>query len=181
MKQRRSFARSCAGVSLAEAALAIVVVAVAIGAGLRAATQAAATRTAITEQTSARTLGQSLLDEVAAVQYEEPLVATIELGVEAGETVATARTTADDIDDYNSLTESVALDRDGFALQTGGRVWRRRVSVTWVSAADLTTVSDMETGVKLITVEVFNDRRVVCTLEVLRTRGWDVAARGAEP
>jgi type II secretory pathway pseudopilin PulG len=168
------------GIALVEAVLATLVVAIAIGAGLQAATASAKSRRTVLVQAISRQAAQAMLDEIVEQHYEEPGSVSAALGVDAGESRSTSRTTLDDVDDYAGLTETTLRSRDGTSINLAVPL-TRRVSVTWVRPSDPATSASTETGIKLVVVEVLSAGRVITRLEALRTRAMDVALRRRDP
>lgn len=87
----------------------------------------------------------------------------------------TTRSTFDDVDDYHLLDESPPLDAEGikmggFADDSRG-VWRRTVTVEYVSPTDARQKSLTPTAAKLITVTVERGGRRLASLTTVRTQG----------
>ncbi len=109
-------------------------------------------------------LARQLLDEIRQTSYADPS-GTGTFGPESGET----RSTYDDVDDYNGISENPPTDRSGAAI-AGYTGWKRTVVVAYVSptAVSGSTVGS-DQGIKRITVTVTSPRGVITTLVALRS------------
>ncbi len=157
------------GFTLVEATMCIVIVALMLVAGFAAAGSSARARLTLAEQRSGHALIRGVLAEIQQRPYTDPeLLAGF--GVEGGES-RTDRSTLDDVDDYEGLTESPALVLQG---ATFSRVpgWQLRVSVTF-ARFDQTTgklaASTSDVGLKLIRVTARSPRGVEHAAEALRS------------
>ncbi len=153
------------GFSLVEATLSIARVgmmataALAVVAGARRAEQMAADRV------RAQLLAEELLAEIAPLAYKE--AGSLTLGADAGESTAN-RTTWDDIDDADKLSESPPKTRAG-AAHPGTTGWTRRVDVAWLESLNLLGIGLIDGGVKRITVTVSRGSKVVLRAVMIRT------------
>ncbi len=160
------------GFTLVETATASIVLGLLAGATLSAVSAAASTWKTVSNRARGRQLAGDLLAEVCAQSYKEP--GSVVLGPDSGEVNAGVRTAFDDIDDFDGLTETPPKDRYGTDVP-GSAGWSRTTTVKWVSSSDFSTVSAAETSVKLITVEVFKDKKKVGKATAIRTAAWDDA------
>ncbi|QNN21997.1 hypothetical protein HED60_06830 [Planctomycetales bacterium ZRK34] len=150
----------CRGLTLAEALLAIVILQIAV-LGLVYTVTAGHAHTAYGSQSvEASQVAESMMEEILTHEYADPEGGT-GLGPDTGES---ARTTFDDIDDYNGSEETL-----GNLLDANGDLWPSNIqhfsrSVT-VALSDQ-TITDLATTVsgKLITVTVTGDQNASATL-----------------
>lgn len=157
--------------TLVEVVVASVIVATLLVAALTTVAGAASAGRALEAQERAVLLAEELMNEIVMLPYEDPDEPTLACGPETGES---GRAAFDDVDDYHGWTESPPQDAQGVA-KASMSAWARQVTVTWVHAADLTTASAVESGVKRIEVVVLHDGTPLATLVAYRTRGWDRA------
>ena len=122
-------------------------------------------------------LSQQLLSEIQQHGYEDPDVATVSLGVDAGE-VATDRADFDDVDDYTGWFASPPQDMAGLT-DPGQDAWSREVSVVWVNPSDLGQISVVETKAKRIIVTVKHNGLIMSELTLVRTNAMPQVDRGA--
>jgi MSHA pilin protein MshD len=158
------------GFTLIEATISIVVVALMLGAALN--TAGAARARQATNETRARAtwLAQSMMTEVLEKPYTDPSGLSL-LGIDLGESQAN-RSTLDDVDDYDGISESPPKNSDGAAMvEYSG--WTRTVTVSNVQASDFSTTALFETNYKVITVTVKKGRATMATLTALRTKARD--------
>jgi hypothetical protein len=139
------------GFSLAECALSLMLTSIVIMGALSAVSSTYRTRTLIQSQWQSTQLAQSLLTEVMQSYYVDP-GATPVFGLETGESTGN-RSLFNDVDDYNSWSESPPVDKSGTALP-GYTGWTRQVGVSWVLLILPTVSWATETGLKRITVTV---------------------------
>lgn len=160
------------GVTLVETALSIVLVG---GVFIAAMTAVGASKTGqgfVADRAKARHLAQDLMTEILVLPYEEPDDAPIR-GRESGES-GLDRSVLDDIDDYDALDDDPLRSRDGIE-KTVLAGWSRGVTVDYVEAADVTTTSLTDQGVKRITVRVRKDGVELASLVAIRTRAGSEA------
>lgn len=155
------------GFTIAEAAMSMVVVSLMIGAALGVSASVSKSLHADGEHATAIALADALADEIRDRAYQEPGSATDVIALEAGE-AAGDHTTFDDVDDYNGLVETTLVDRQGNKVK-GVVNWERRVTVEWVSLANLAKVSATTTGAKRVTITARHLGRVIVTRYVLRS------------
>lgn len=137
---------------------------VSVGASARSASTAADAR-------DAAALARQLLDEIAALPYEDANQ-TASYGLESGETAAPgARTHCDDLDDYINWIDSPPKDRGGAAIP-GFTGWQRTADVVKVHDVDYSQRSDgsSDKGYRLVTVTVISPTGKTATLRVYRTK-----------
>jgi hypothetical protein len=156
---------------MVEAALSTLLVALLLTVALQTAAAAKVTQTRAVELVQAQTLAQGMLTEVMQKPFLDPEVVDPQspgpMGVEAGES-ASAKTTFDDVDDFNNWVEAPPQDTKGVTL-IDRNGWRREVSVQWVDPADLVTVSASATPAKRVTVAVSRNGRRLATASAVRT------------
>lgn len=135
--------------TLIEATFSVVIVAVVLTSAVQALGVAARAGLQQKEQGRAAELARQLFAEIAQAHYAEPNT-TPTFGNESGET---ARSSFDDVDDYDKWTENPPRSRDGAALP-GFTGWKRRTVVDWVRTDDANDTVGYETGLKRIKVTV---------------------------
>ncbi|MDB5172346.1 MAG: methylation site containing protein [Phycisphaerales bacterium] len=164
-----SYSTARRGFTLIESTIALVVVSVMMVAAMSVAGQSARSRTVQQEQVRGEALARQLLSEIMQEPYQQSGVTTTVLGPEAGET----RSTYNDVDDFNGLSESPPKFASGTAIP-GFTGWTRAAKVEWVSVTGLLsstfTVSSTETGMKRITVTVTAPSGKVTALVGLRSK-----------
>jgi len=111
-------------------------------------------------------LAEPLMSEILRQSYKDP-DGTPVFGRESNES-ATPRTSWDDVDDYDGLSESSPVAKDGTAL-TSSTGWKRTVEVKWVNAANPAEVTTVESGVKRIVVTVTYNGLTQASLVALKT------------
>lgn len=111
-------------------------------------------------------LAEPLMSEILRQSYKDPDGTPI-FGRESNES-ATPRTGWDDVDDYEGLSESPPVAKDGTAL-TNSTGWQRTVEVDWVNAANPAEVTTVESGVKRIVVTVTYNGLTQASLATLKT------------
>lgn len=146
-----------------------VVVSTTILAGLTFATMqgvalVARLRMASEDQVRAAYLGRAMMDEIAALPYGGAAVVT--------PAPAGARTSMDEISDYHAYTERPPRDRTGTVLP-GFPEWTRRVRTRFVSTGDFTVVTNTDTGLREVFVQVSSPRGLSWTFRLLRARAND--------
>ena len=109
----------------------------------------------------------ALLGEIMSLEYQDPQNGSTTLGPEADETT-TNRSDFDDIDDYDSWSETSIQMRDGTGI-TGLETYSRSVSVHYVELVNGELVrSAQPTNMKLISVTVTNPLDVSTQLTAIR-------------
>jgi hypothetical protein len=103
------------------------------------------------QRATADALAQGLVEDVLQLPYEEPVGVPL-FGCEAGEAMS-SKANYDDVDDFSGWTEGPPQDRAGAAMAELPD-WTRAVRVEWVTTANPTTGSAVETGLKRVTVTV---------------------------
>jgi type II secretory pathway pseudopilin PulG len=159
------------GTTLIEAVVAIGIVAV-LGAAIGGASETIlATDREADDATRVGELGLALLEEVAALPFEDPQGGGTTLGPEFGEWVPLGnRANLDDVDDYTIWIGNQPLQaKDGTLLSWTG--YTRAVSIDYVPADDFSQVSLAATDYKRITVNVLKDGQVVGTFVTVRAQG----------
>ncbi len=111
-------------------------------------------------RTAATVLAAELMEEIKSKRFDEAAARDAAfnwsaLGVDTGETAGT-RSTYDDVDDYNGLSENLASPNSGFT---------RAVTVSYVDAGDLNTaVGTQDKNYKRVSVGVSRSSVVFATL-----------------
>jgi len=159
------------GTTLVEVVVAIGIVAV-LGAAIGGASEAIlATDRETDDATRVGELGLALLEEVAALPFDDPQSAGTTLGAEFGEWVPLgSRANLDDVDDYIVWTGNQPLQtKDGTLIPWPG--YARAVSIDYVLADDFSQTSLTTTDYKRITVSVLKNGQVVGTFVTVRVQG----------
>ncbi|HYE62602.1 MAG TPA: hypothetical protein VD997_11460 [Phycisphaerales bacterium] len=156
--------------TIVEAMVSIVVVALMLGAALTAAGAARTRQEANAARAQANWLAQSLMAEILAKPYTDPQGLNL-LGLEVNE-LLTLRSSLDDVDDYDGLTENPPKNPDGTSI-AGYTGWSRTASVANVLATNFATTSLTDTNYKRVTVTVKKGRQTMAQLTALRTKARD--------
>lgn len=151
--------------TLLECVAASLILAVIAVAAVRAAAGAAAAQATSSRSVTAVLLAESLLSKIERTPYIDPSNPNT-LGRDAGES-ATDKTTFDDVDDFDGWSESPPQDSNGVAIpnMTG---WSRKVSVIYSDLGPIAEDRWGNTGLKLITVNVYFNSKLACSLQSLR-------------
>jgi Tfp pilus assembly protein PilV len=128
------------------------------------------------DKLTAAALADSLLDEIAALPFQDPTDASNVNGPEAGETTG-ARKEFDDIDDYHAWN-APAQQADGSDIVGLGTGWTVSVGVEHVRANNPGIIVATRTGVKRIVVAVSRDGVLLAERAILRTSAFDNARSG---
>lgn len=154
------------GFTLVEALMSVVIVSGVLVAALGTFGAIAKGRQVQVDRAAAAYLAQQVVAEVVQCYYRDPQGGT-GLGSDAGES---ARTTLDDVDDYENLTMDPPTLRDGSAMP-GYAGWKVKVRVHYADLADPDAQSAIDTGLKCIRVSVTTSLNT--QLEVLALRAAD--------
>lgn len=100
----------------------------------------------------AKLIANAMLAEILELVYEEPKDTPV-FGPETGE----VRSSYDDVDDYDTLSDSPPVNKQANAF-AGGDGLTLAVTVDWADPDDFATVSLTEKGVKRITVTVWDGK-----------------------
>lgn len=144
--------------TLIEAVIASLIVGIALVPAMSMVGVAARDRAIQNDLAAGMTLARNLMSEIVQTRYADPDA------TEAGE----VRATWDDVSDYNGLSQSPPLDRNGLAIP-GYTGWTQSVRVTLVSTSDLASASATDKGLKLIIVNVTSPLGRKYTLTALRS------------
>jgi Tfp pilus assembly protein PilV len=169
--------RTRAGFSLVESMLALVLASGAMVAALGVIGASAKSEAFALRRAIGQTLATELLSEACSLSFEQPgWVGSF--GVSGAEVGATARSTFNDVDDYNGWTESPPENSDGTSrADLDG--WSRRVLVERVSlASHAGDAVAYDSRVKRVTVTVEWNGMEIATASAIRTSAWDDARRG---
>lgn len=163
--------RAQRGITLVETAVATLIVALLGGAAISAAEVALAVDREARRAAEVGELGLGLLEEIAALPFDDPETGALALGPDAGEWEgASTRALFDDVDDYAVWDGSHPLqDKQGSALALGR--YRRAVAVTYVSAGDFVTPPGKVSDHKRITVTVLEEGEPVAAFSTVRVQG----------
>jgi MSHA pilin protein MshD len=155
--------------TLIEAAVSSVIVAVMLIVALNTAASARAREQKAIDRQRGVMLAQELMSEILDKAYIDPGASPV-FGPESGET----RSTYNDVDDYNGLSESPPKNAAGTAISFPQNTrWSRSVVVQWVTSSNLNTSSATETYLKKITVTVKKNGIPVAELNALRSKAKD--------
>jgi prepilin-type N-terminal cleavage/methylation domain-containing protein len=175
MTHRRKFANQPAaeprGLTLMESIVSVAIVSVLMVASLNAVGAAQVARQKTSVQARGQLLAHDLLTEILSKAYDDPQGAGI-LGLDLAEILGIDRTTLDDIDDYEGLSDSPPTYADGTPLDGFDASWSRAVKISYVDPVNPGTVSVSDAGAKRIAIEVKHINRTVAEIAVIRTRGW---------
>ncbi|TVS07643.1 MAG: hypothetical protein EA423_03595 [Phycisphaerales bacterium] len=156
------------GLTIIEAVMSVMVTSIVLVAAMETLGLVARSRS-ITERHSVGVmLAEDLLAEVLSRPFDDPGTLSPIEGKSG------SRASFVSIADYHAWRASPPQDITGDEL-TAHAAYERRVTVTFVDDDLNPTASD--TGVKLITVEVFRGSFPAAKTSALRTRGFDTAAR----
>jgi MSHA pilin protein MshD len=156
--------------TLVEAAVSCIIIAVMLSAALATSGAARAREQKAIDRQRGLFLAQSLMSEILDKVYVDPGALPL-FGPEAAE-VGHARSTFNDVDDFDHLNDSPPKDSAGAAI-LGYTRWARTVSVQWVTPGNLNTASLTETNLKKITVTVTKNGVPVVELNALRSKARD--------
>lgn len=171
------------GFTLVEAVMSMLIVSVMLVAALRAVSASTMVQFKVMDRARGEALASAMVDEILQRSYSSSEVAQLQpvevvsglLGIVGGvlgggiAVPANARTTFDDVDDYNGYSDSPPVDRDG-ALVPGCSAYRRQVAVAQVSLTDFAQTSGTDQGVKRITVTITRNGSAVAKLVAVKTR-----------
>lgn len=168
VRVRRS-RRSSRGVTLIEVTMSTVLVAMILVASLRSVGAAIRSQAYHSRQLRAELLADQLMSEIQAAHYKEP-TSTVLFGPESGEPATNVgpRTAYDDVDDYHLWNRSPPVFRNGAVIpdHTG---WRRMVTVQWVNPANPSLVSNVDQGLKRVTITVSHQGETLARCVFLRS------------
>lgn len=159
------------GFTLVEALITIVIVSTLALATGSTARVIFATRDECDQTSVADELGVSLLEEIAALPFDDPQSGGTALGPETGEWVALGnRALFDDVDDYAVWTGGLPLQqKDGSPIAQPG--YTRTVTIGYVNPTNFTLASFTPTDCKQIRVTVLYNGAVVSTYATVRIEG----------
>lgn len=163
--------RRYAGISLIEVTIASAIVGVLLVAALNTVGATAVGRQITGDRARAGLLGEELMAEILSQDYADLALGPGSWGIGADE-VTGNRSKFDDVDDYDGWFSSPPQYKDGGVID-GYSGWSRSVGVDWVSAGDLLSVVDAESGIKRIVVVVKRGDMVLSTLRGFRTFAMD--------
>lgn len=157
------------GFSLVEAMVSAGIVGVMLVASVNLLSSAARTRVSDSNRRTGALLAQQLVCEIVTQPYKDESPLALLFGPEVGEA---ARTSYDDVDDYNNYIEKPPKDFNGVPI-AAYEGWERRVSVDWVTPDTLNT-SLLDSGLVRVEVTVTDPRGAA-------TRAWALRAERAVP
>lgn len=158
-------------VTLVEGAVSTLIVAILLVSALNTVGAAQSGRRLGTERLRAQFLAHELMSEILAKAYEDPSGPGL-LGLDPTETLGFNRTAFDDIDDYSDLRDAPPRYADGTAIAGFDARWQRRVTVAYADPQQPKNSSNVDQGVKRVTIDVTCDGRALATLTAIRTRAW---------
>jgi type II secretory pathway pseudopilin PulG len=158
-------ARRRGGITLIEAVLSILIVSIMMVSVLQTLGSSAIADRVHAAQRIGPALASQLMAEILATEYEDAGGSPV-FGRENGEP-GSHRKKLDDVDDYDGWSSSPAEDRDGSAI-SGLSGWTRSVSVQWVDPSNVSTVVNVESGLKRIVVTVTDSQGRTTTVTGLR-------------
>jgi len=152
-------------VTLIECAGASIILGLMITAGLRAAASAGAAQAISARALTGSLLAEGLMNEITSLAYVDPAGGTT-IGIDAGES-SSDKATFDDVDDFDSWTESPPKAPGGAVIANMTK-WSRSVRVYRAQIGSPATNSAVESNLKRIEVTVKFSGKVVCKLTSLR-------------
>lgn len=167
---RQTYLSGRRGLTLVEMVISIAIVGVMLVAALNTVGAAKLGAQTTGDHAKGTLLAQQLMAEILRQSYEEQ-VDTVAFGREMSES-SMSRANFDDVDDYDGWSASPPQYLDGSVIPDLAG-WGRQVSVTWGDPSNLKQAAVVETDVKLITVTVTHDDRVVGSLNAIRTAARD--------
>jgi MSHA pilin protein MshD len=159
----RSTTRISRGFTLVEACISVVIVAMMMVAAVGAIGTSARLRLTQKQQYQGQALTKQLLDEIMQTRYVDEGAVPL-FGPELGET----RSTYNDVDDYNGLSQSPPANRDGTAVP-GYTGWTRSVQVFWADPTNPANTTLTDSGLKRVVVTVTSPSGRVTKLTALRS------------
>jgi hypothetical protein len=165
MKQAQPTPRPAFGTP--EVLMALAITGVLIVAALQSVSMVYRSRTAMIQRLTGPGLARELMAEIMSMPYDDPDGAGI-LGIDLSELLGN-RSTFDDVDDYNGYNTANAENKAGVAL-TGYAGWQEQAAVAWVTLADPTATSGVETGLKRVTVTITSPSGAQTQLIAYRSR-----------
>jgi MSHA pilin protein MshD len=162
----RGAPRRPAAFTIVEAMISTIIVAVMFVAALNTVGASRLTQYRASQISRGQLLARLLITEILRQSYKD-LNGTPVFGREADES-ATTRAAWDDVDDYDGLSETPPVAKDGTAL-TDAAGWKWTVRVEWVDPADPAVVQSTESSAKRIRVTVTYKDVPQAAVVVLRT------------
>jgi type II secretory pathway pseudopilin PulG len=164
-------ARDNRGVTLVETVIATVIVALLGGAVMSAARAVLTVDDEARRSWQAGELGLALLEEIAALPFDDPQTGEAMFGPETGEwTADQTRALFDDVDDYDGWDGFQPLQqKDGTPIDLPQ--YRRAVSVDYVDPSDFRVTPVYATDYKKITVTVLENNAIVARFVTVRVQG----------
>lgn len=156
------------GFTLVEAAVSTVIVGTMVAAAVSVVGTAARGTSSERAIRQGQTLARAMMAEVLSTAYADPDGGTA-FGLDSGESHAN-RTTLDDVDDFNGLSESWPTDHLGQPIPWA-KSWVREVSICNVAPAapDTPVADNIRTGLKRVTVKVAGPDGRVSTMAALKS------------
>ncbi len=159
------------GISLLEVVISIMLVSIVLIGSLRAASTLLLSRYVDVNRIRGELLAEVLMTEILNQSYEDAVNPVF--GMESGENTSN-RNSYDDVDDYQTFTESPPRSSTNVALSGFGQ-WTWTANVQWVDPVDLATPSASETDVKKISVTANTAGIEMCRLVAFRTINYEAA------
>ena len=151
--------------SMVEAVMSVMIVGVMLVAALNTVGANAMAMYKMTQREKVGFLAESLLIEILEMSYEDE-TDPLNIGLESGES-GSSRLAFDDVDDFDNWSGD-AVDKAGVSIP-GIDGFSRQVSIDWVTLADPSVTSAVETGLKRIKVVVSRNGEEILTVTALRT------------
>ena len=163
--------RAMRGLTLVETLMATLIMSLLASATMSAGRVILVTERGAEDSWRATELGLGLLEEVAALPFNDPQSGGTFIGPEFGEwALPGKRALFDDVDDYSVWNGSQTLQqKDGTPINLPG--YTRAVSISYVTGGDFSAVSLQPTDYKSITVSVFEKGELLGTFTTVRVEG----------
>lgn len=157
-----------AGFTLVEAAVSTVIVGTMVAAAVSVVGTAARGTQSERSIRHGQTLARAMMAEVLSTAYADPDGGSA-FGLDSGESHAD-RTTLDDVDDFNGLSESWPTDHLGQPIPWA-KSWVREVSISNVAPAspDTAVADNVRTGLKRVTIKVASPEGRVFSMVALKS------------
>jgi prepilin-type N-terminal cleavage/methylation domain-containing protein len=167
--------------TMVEVVVATAIVSIMLVAALNTVAAARTAEYKVAERTRALLLGQALMAEILQQAYADPVAGPGSFGIEGGE-ITGNRNLFEDVDDYNAWIACPPQNKDG-TMVLNATDFEQRVTVAWVTPANLAQTAGANSGVKRIQVTINRQGRSIITLTAYRTQSWTSAvdAQGVTP
>lgn len=153
------------GIALIEAVVSLLVVSLLLVAALHTVGASTLSQRWNSDRQRGMHLASDLMAEITGKAYANN--GELLFGPSAAE-ASSGRSSFDDVDDYQGLSEAPPKDRAGATL-SGYTGWTRDVAVVWVDPQNPSQVAILESGAKRVTVTVKRRGKPVASLTAVRT------------